>query len=245
MFQRRIQEKADIHMHEIIYPILQGYDSVELQSDLTIVGGDQLFNEMLGRYYQEKFGQRPQVIITTKITPGLDGGEKQSKSLGNYIGLAHSPRDKFGRVMTLPDNLIVEYLKVYTDVPMEKVMEIEEKVATDPNASKKFLAREIVARYHGQEAADEEQAWFEKTFSTRIVPDDIPEVAVSADLVIPFELVKQFYAGRKSNSDIRRLFEQGAVSLDSEKVVEAEKEVKVSNGSVIKIGKRTWFKIKI
>src|SRR3990170_186618 len=117
-----------------------GYDSYELQSDLTIIGTDQLFNEMMGRFYQEKFGQKPQVIITTKITPGIDGREKQSKSLGNYIGLAHSPRDKFGRAMSIPDNLIAEYLKVYTELPLSEIARIEKDLPRDPMKYKKFLA---------------------------------------------------------------------------------------------------------
>jgi len=121
MFQRRIKNQEDIYLHEMIYPILQGYDSYVLESDLTIIGSDQLFNEMLGRFYQQRFGQKPQVIITTKITQGIDGKAKQSKSLDNYIGLGHSSRDKFGRCMKVPDELIMDYLKIYTKVPKEEI----------------------------------------------------------------------------------------------------------------------------
>ena len=160
MFRERMRQGQDIHMHEMIYPVLQGYDSFALNSDLTIIGTDQLFNEMMGRFYQERLGQSPQVIITTKITPGIDGKAKQSKSLGNYIGLGHSPRDKFGRVMTLPDHLIVSYLEVYTDVPLEFVDEIAMRVEKEPMKWKLFLAHEIVRRYHGAEIADKEQEWF-------------------------------------------------------------------------------------
>src|SRR5215469_5940897 len=116
MFRERMRQEQDIHMHEMIYPVLKGYDSFMLKSDLTIIGSDQLFNEMMGRFYQEKLRQKPQVIITTKITPGLDGKAKQSKSLGNYIGLGHSPRDQYGRLMSLPDALIPDYLRVYTEL---------------------------------------------------------------------------------------------------------------------------------
>ena len=130
MFQRRIESHEDIYLHEMIYPILQGYDSYALESDLTIIGSDQLFNEMLGRFYQQRFGQNPQVIITTKITQGIDGKAKQSKSLDNYIGLGHSSRDKFGRCMKIPDDLIIDYLKVYTKVPLEEIIEIEKKIAS-------------------------------------------------------------------------------------------------------------------
>ena len=123
MFQRRIEEGSEIHMHEFLYPVLQGYDSYALESDLTIVGTDQLFNELMGRFYQSRLGQAPQIVITTKITAGIDGGEKMSKSLGNFISIAHSARDMFGRTMSIPDHLIVPYLKVYTTVPAGTVEE--------------------------------------------------------------------------------------------------------------------------
>src|SRR5215472_5443567 len=176
MFRERVRSGQDVHMHEMIYPVLQGYDSFALASDLTIIGSDQLFNEMMGRFYQERLGQAPQVIITTRITPGLDGKAKQSKSLGNYVGLSHSPRDKFGRVMTLPDHLLLPYLEVYTDVPLARVREIGKQIAEDPMGCKLFLAHEIVRRYHGESSANQEQEWFLRTFSARQTPEDIPDL---------------------------------------------------------------------
>src|SRR5215469_10807507 len=121
MFAARIAAGSEIHMHELLYPILQGYDSCELDSDVTIVGTDQLFNELMGRFFAERLGGTPQVIITTEMTPGIDGRAKQSKSLGNYIALSDSPRDMFGKVMKLPDSLIAVYLRVYTLVPLDEV----------------------------------------------------------------------------------------------------------------------------
>ncbi|HEV8190080.1 MAG TPA: tyrosine--tRNA ligase, partial [Ktedonobacterales bacterium] len=132
MFQQRIADGDDIHVHELLYPVLQAYDSVMLESDLTIVGSDQLFNEMLARSFQERFGQRPQVVITTKITPGIDGKAKQSKSLGNYIGLGHSPREKCGRAMSIPDDLILPYLSVYTEVSDEVIADIAARMGREP-----------------------------------------------------------------------------------------------------------------
>ena len=164
---------------------------------MIIIGTDQLFNEMMGRFYQERLGQLPQVIITTKITPGIDGKAKQSKSLGNYIGLGHSPRDKFGRVMTLPDHLIVSYLEVYTDIPLEFVEEIAMRVEKEPMKWKLFLAHEIVRRYHGAEIADKEQEWFLRTFSTRRTPSDIPVIQVEPGEQPAFELVKHFLEVRR------------------------------------------------
>ena len=190
MFRKRMNENEEIYMHEMIYPILQGYDSYMLQSDLTIIGSDQLFNEMMGRFYQEKFGNESQVIITTKITPGLDGVEKQSKSLNNYIGLGHSPRDKFGRIMRLPDELIPTYLRVYTNVPLSQIEAIEKDLSNRPMEYKKFLAEEIVRMYHGDEIAKYERKWFENTFSKKIVPDSIPVVTVEQSEIKLFRVIK-------------------------------------------------------
>jgi tyrosyl-tRNA synthetase len=243
MFQARIQQGRDIYMHELIYPVLQGYDSVELRADLTIIGSDQLFNEMLSRFYQERCGQAPQVIITTKITPGLDGKAKQSKSLGNYIGLGHSPREKFGRTMTLPDDLIITYLEVYTDVPLTGIARVRATLAEDPMRAKLFLAHEIVRRYHGAEVADREQEWFLQTFSSRKVPGDIPELQLAGGELSAFEIVKRFFGPRKSNSELRRLFQQGGVSLNGRRIVRPEEIVEVRQGDEWRVGRRTWFRV--
>lgn len=243
MFQKRIKENEEIYIHEMIYPILQGYDSYALNADLTIIGSDQLFNEMLGRFFQEKFGQKPQVIITTKITPGIDGKAKQSKSLDNYIGLGHSPRDKFGRAMTLPDNLIDEYMKIYTDLSDKEILEIERRMQSEPMEYKKTLAKEIVKKYHGDEVAQFEKDWFEKTFSKKEIPDSIPEVVINENSLNAIEYVTRLLDGKQSNSEIRRLITQGAVRIDDKKISDPNEVIKVRNGSVVKIGKRTWFRI--
>lgn len=245
MFQKRIAEEADIYMHELVYPVLQGYDSFMLEADMTIIGTDQLFNEMMGRFYQERFGQKPQVIITTKITPGIDGGAKQSKSLDNYIGLGHSPRDKFGRTMRLPDNLILTYFRVYTDVSDSDLAAFETMVQTDPLEAKKQLASEIVRRYHGNDVAREERQWFDQTFSMRQVPADCPELTLEAKPIPAFEIVRLFFGGQKSNSAIRRLFEQGAVKHNGIKVENPADSLKPNDGDAFQVGKRVWFKVKI
>ena len=245
MFQRRIEKQEDIYMHEMIYPILQGYDSYVLESDLTIIGSDQLFNEMLGRFYQQKLGQKPQVIITTKITPGIDGKAKQSKSLDNYIGLGHSSRDKFGRSMKIPDELIVDYLKIYTNVPMDEISRVEKEILSDPMKWKKFLAREILKRYHNEADVQNEQEWFENTFSKKITPDDIPVLEVDESQWVAIDLVKKHFDKSKSNSELRRLFKQGAVSLNDRKISAFDEKVDVASEDVIKVGKRTWFKVRV
>jgi len=245
MFQRRIKNSEDIYLHEMIYPILQGYDSFVLESDLTIIGSDQLFNEMLGRFYQQKFGQKPQIIITTKITQGIDGKAKQSKSLDNYIGLGHSSRDKFGRCMKIPDGLIVDYLKVYTKVSGEKISTIEKEVTNDPMKWKKFLAQEIIKRYHEETSAKNELEWFENTFSKRITPDDIPILKVNSSEWVAIDLVNKFFDNSKSSSEVRRLFKQGAVSVNGKNIPLFDANIEITSGDVVKVGKRSWFKIKV
>jgi tyrosyl-tRNA synthetase len=236
MFQRRIKNGDEIYMHEMLYPLLQGYDSKMLESDLTIVGTDQLFNELMGRTYQEKFGQDPQVVMTTKITPGTDGVEKQSKTLGNYIALADSPRDKFGKAMSIPDELTGSYLQVYTDVPMGQVHELGRG---NPYAAKQELAAALVERYHGAAAAAAERDWWKNTFSARNTPTDMPELAIGAGSLL--ELIEG--AVDRSRSDIRRLAKQKAIKLDDQPLTVDDLNEPARAGAILKVGKRQWFKL--
>lgn len=240
MFRKRIDSGQEIYMHEMIYPLLQGYDSVELNADLTIIGSDQLYNEMMGRFFQEKFGQTAQVILTTKITPGIDGKAKQSKSLGNYIGLSHSPREKFGRLMSMPDNLIQQYLEVYTDLPMEIVTSLSEQIKSDPMKIKTRLANAVVSRYHGNEIANTEERWFIQTFSRKEVPTDIPTIAIGKESAPALEILKHCQTD-KSNGELRRLIEQGGAKVNGEKI--SSPEQKISLPAVVTIGKRHWFDV--
>jgi tyrosyl-tRNA synthetase len=248
MFQRRIAGGDEIYMNEMLYPILQGYDSRELESDLTIVGSDQLFNEMMGRFYQERFGQKPQIVITTKITPGTDGKQKQSKSLGNYIAIADSPRDKFGKVMSIPDELIVSYLTVYTMVPMDEVKAIEAGLAdgtVHPMDAKKRLGSAIVGRYHGDDVGAAERAWFEETFSKRQTPDadDMPTVHVSTEDT-PLDVLSRCEPGQ-SRGALKRLVKQGGVKVDDvrmpfESVMAPHT---FADGAIVRMGKLKWFRV--
>lgn len=238
MFQKRIAEHAEIHMHELLYPILQGYDSVMLKSDLTIVGSDQLFNEMMGRLYQERAGQEPQIVLTTKITPGTDGKEKQSKSLGNYIALADTPRDKFGKTMSIPDELVASYLEVYTELTVT-----DEPV--HPMESKKRLAQGLVERYHGSEVAVAERRWFEEVFSKKQDPGDVPEIPVSPGSSIGDVLTRCLPGSSKS--DLRRLLQQGAVRVNQEKAPETDLTLplKFLGGDVLRIGRSRFFRLRV
>ena len=245
MFQERINNGEAIHMHEMLYPILQGYDSVALKSDLTIVGTDQLFNELMGRFYQETLGQSPQVVLTTRITPGIDGREKQSKSLNNYIAITDTPREKYGKIMSLPDGLMTEYMRVYTCIPAERIIEIEEGLrgnTTHPMAAKHELACALVTRYHGEETAQKEAAWFAQAFSQRETPEEISEVIVQPDT--PLLDVLALCQTSQSRSALRRLTEQGAVRLNDDKVV-FDASFAYKDGDILKIGRRTWYRLRV
>lgn len=246
MFQNRIARNSEIYMHELLYPVLQGYDSYELESDLTIVGTDQEFNELMGRFYQQRLGAVPQVVITTTITPGTDGREKQSKSLGNYIAISDSARDKYGKAMRLKDELVAEFLRVYTFVPLEEINAMEQAMAggtLNPMQAKHVLAKALVERYHGPESAREEEEWFQRVFSERSMPAEIPEVRIGNPNATLLEILKACMPS-ESSSAVRRLIEQGAVSIDGhKKLSDAEQRHPLSSGDALKVGKRRWFRI--
>jgi tyrosyl-tRNA synthetase len=243
MFQRRIQAGDEIYMHEMLYPVLQGYDSKMLDDDLTIVGTDQLFNELMGRFFQEKFDQRPQVVMTTKITPGTDGVEKQSKSLGNYIALADTARDKFGKVMSIPDGLIRSYFEVYTQVDLAELEPLKVPQIEEPMKWKKRLAREIVARYHGQDVAAAEEDWFTTTFSKKTAPVDARVVAIAAPISW-IELLRRELPDH-SAGELRRLVHEGAVRIDGEKIKREMERAWVdwTGEGMVKVGKLLWFRL--
>jgi len=240
MFRRRIAEGREIAMHELCYPVLQGFDSVALASDLTIVGSDQLFNEMLGRQLQQRRAQSPQVVVTSTITPGIDGKAKQSKSLGNFIALTDTPRDKFGKIMSLPDDLVAEYMWVYTDLPSSIVEAARGADGPGVRDAKLRLGHALVRRYHGDAVADAEHDWFLTAFARRETPDDIPSVSI-ADGVSVFDLVR-LVRPELGGNQIRRLIAQSGVRLDGV-VLSDPQGVLPSSGSVLRIGKRHWFRL--
>jgi tyrosyl-tRNA synthetase len=245
MFRTRIAEGREIALHELIYPVLQGYDSFAMNSDLTVVGTDQLFNEQLGRHFQQRLGAPPQVVITSTITPGIDGGPKQSKSLNNYIALTDTPRDKFGKLMSLPDSLVETYARVYTELPLDTVAALgDAAIQGGPPArdAKLRLASAVVTRYHGAGAARTELEAFTATFSKREDPTDIPEVTINAPSATLLELLQ---AARPDNSrsELRRLICQGAVLVGGTKKTDPEERLEVVDDTILRSGRRTWHRI--
>lgn len=245
MFQQRIGAGREIALHELIYPVLQGFDSVALQSDLTIVGSDQLFNETIGRQLQAKHGQRPQTVITSMITPGLDGGPKQSKSLNNYVGLAHSPADKFGRLMTLNDELVAVWANAYTELPAAAVRDLGERAAgggTAARDAKLDLAEAIVARYHGAAEAARARQEFLDVFSRGGLPEQVPVLVVPDPHPTVRDLVR-LARPELTASAVRRLIVEGGVRVDGTAVCDPDSGVEVGSGAVLRTGRRHWFRL--
>lgn len=245
MFQKRLREHREIAMHELIYPVLQGFDSVALNSDLTIVGSDQLFNETMGRELQSKHGQLPQTVITSTITPGLDGGPKQSKSLNNYVGLAQPADEKFGRLMTLNDDLIASWATVYTELPLDLVQQLGARASTGgatARDAKLDLAEEIVARYHGAHEATRARRAFLDVFSDRKLPEAMPKLIVTDPRPSVFDLAS---AARPdlTRSAVRRLVAEGGVRINGTQQLDSQAEVTTQTGDVLQTGKRRWFSL--
>lgn len=238
MFQNRMKAGKDVGLHELIYPIMQGYDSVELKNDVVLLGNDQKFNELFGRHYQEKFAQAPQTLIITKLLVGTDGKEKMSKSLDNYVGLTESADQMYGKIMSIPDSAMREYFELATDLDFKKIKK------SNPRDTKMLLALEIAKIYHGKEAAKVAQENFVKTFQKREAPKKVKSVRIGTSKIKLTEfLVKAGMAA--SLGDARRKIEQGGVALDGDKILDFRFEFskKSDNNKIVKVGKLHFGKI--
>lgn len=248
-FRTRFEEGRPIFIHELFYPLMQGSDSVAIRADVELGGTDQKFNLLAGRDLQRLNNQEPQVCLMTPIIEGLDGVEKMSKSLGNYIGLEHPPEEMFGRTMSIPDSIIVSYLTYFTNVPQAEIAEMQAAMAAgeNPMMIKKRLGREIITTY-GYRAADAQRAeerWVAQ-FSRGELPDEIPDVPVpAADLPMPAARVLVVTGLATSVSEARRLIEQGGFSVDGERVQDPKAELALQTGQVLKAGKRKYGRVVI
>ncbi|MCC3144867.1 tyrosine--tRNA ligase [Halanaerobium sp. Z-7514] len=251
-FSKRYQAGKPIGIHEFFYPLMQGYDSVAIEADVELGGTDQRFNLLVGRNLQKEYGQDSQVIITMPLLEGLDGVNKMSKSLDNYIGVYDKPADMYGKVMSMPDELIARYYELLTDISLEKLKEIKAKLARDdfnPMQLKKELAAELVREYHDQAAAEYAAQEFENVFSQGNLPDDIPEVEIERSELDEGELwIVKIVAATglvDSNSEARRMIKQGAVTIDGQKYDKINLDLEVKDGMIVKIGKRRFAQIKL
>jgi tyrosyl-tRNA synthetase len=250
-FEKRYKSGQPIAIHEFLYPLVQGYDSVAMQADVELGGTDQKFNMLVGRQLQEQFGQAPQVVITMPILEGLDGIQKMSKSLGNYIGIAEPPKEIFGKLMSISDSLMWRYFELLSLEKSTDDIQVMKKQAEsgseNPKNFKTGLAVEIVTRFHGKAAAAEATEDFERRFRQGDLPEDIPEREVpsaGAGTVLVANLLKA--AGlTKSTSEARRMIRQGAVRIDGVRVEDPETTVGTGSRCVFQVGKRRFARISV
>ena len=244
-FHKRYTEGRPISIHEFMYPLMQGYDSVALKADVEFGGTDQTFNLLMGRHLQGEEGMPEQTIITMPILEGLDGVQKMSKSLGNYIGISEAPSEMYGKAMSIPDELMMRYFMLVTDMSIEEQEQLSQDLesgAAHPRDVKMKLAHTIVRLYHGEEAANFGQEEFVRVFQKHAMPTDIPEykVAITAEPVFAPQLLSD--AGlTASNGEARRSIKAGAFKIDSEKC--NEEHIVLKDGMVLQVGKRKFIKI--
>lgn len=243
-FTKRWDAHQPIGMHELMYPLLQGTDSVALEADVELGGNDQKFNNLMGRQLQEANGQEPQCVVLSPLLVGTDGKEKMSQSLGNYVSVVDTPNDMFGKTMSIPDELILNWFELCTDVPMDEAREL---AAGHPRDAKVRLAKGIVALYHSSEAASEAERYFVETFSNRQQPVDAEPAAIPAELGddIPLANLISGLGLAKSNGAARDLIKQGGVSLDAEKVQDPFAKFGRGElvGKVLRVGKHQFRKL--
>jgi len=248
-FKKRYEDQRPIHIHEFFYPLMQGYDSVAIKADIELGGTDQKFNLLMGRDLQRGASQEPQVCLMTPIINGLDGVEKMSKSLGNYIGIAHSPDEKFGRTMSIPDPLIIVYMTYFTDLSADFIKQVQEEIAAgqNPMSAKKRLGRAIITAYGDSEVDAQlaEERWVSQ-FSQGEVPADIPDLEVATiDLPVLAAKLLVMTGLSPSGGEARRLIEQGGFTIDGEKVSDPRAELTLASGQVLKAGKRKYGRVKL
>lgn len=247
-FHKRFSGQQPIAIHEFLYPLVQGYDSVALKSDVELGGTDQKFNLLVGRELQRQEGQRPQSVLTMPLLEGLDGVNKMSKSLGNYIGITEPPKEIYGKVMSITDELMVRYYELLSDVDLATLQKVKDGVAGRPDGahpmeSKKALARELVARFHGAAEARQAEEDFVQQFKQKEIPDDIEVISLAASGPLWICKLLTDTGLTKSNGEARRLIQQGGVKIDGEKVENPDLEIDASQALVLQAGKRRFARI--
>ena len=240
MFQERIKNNQEVFLHELLYPVLQGYDSVMLKSDLTVIGSDQIFNEIVGRDLQRAFDQKPQGIIALEVLPGTDGVRKMSQSYGNTIGINEPPDMQYGKIMSIPDNVIITYFELLTDLPEEEIRNIKEAMANskiNPKDAKEKLARNIVAWLWGDKEAQAAQEEFNRVFRDKKLPTKAQEVFVSPDKPLGLPQFLHVSGATNSSTVARHKILENAVYIDGERAnYESHPEIDTIKEHIIKIG---------
>jgi tyrosyl-tRNA synthetase len=246
-FSQRLKKQVSIGFHELIYPLVQAYDSVELKADVEIGGTDQTFNLLFGRHLQEQMKQAPQVVMTFPLLEGTDGVEKMSKSLGNYIGLAEDPVNAYGKLMSVADNIVWKYLALLLQKETEEIAELKKQIKQEtlhPMNLKKNMAFEVIKKFWDEEGAIAGRLFFEQTFQNKdySLVQDAPVIDVLGKSCWIVNLLREVKS-IQSSSEAKRLIEAGSVSLDEKKITEFKQEVNLTKGMILKIGKKKIFKL--
>ncbi len=241
-FKQRLAAEEDVFLHEFLYPIMQGYDSYIVRADVELGGSDQTFNNLVGRDIQKAYGQPPQIVLIMPILVGLDGEQKMSKSKGNYIGITDSPKDMFGKVMSIPDRLMDNYFTLLTDLPRARIDELVDAQRTHPRQAKATLGRTIVAQYYDPAAAQGASDEFDRIFAQKQTPADMPDIRPpqATIKIVPLIMAAGF---APSTSEARRLIQQGGVRLDDQKITDINAELQLKGGSILRVGKLKFGRI--
>jgi tyrosyl-tRNA synthetase len=241
-FELRYKKGDPIGVHEFLYPLMQGYDSVAIRSDVELGGTDQTYNNLVGRDLQRIAGQPAQIVITMPILVGLDGVQKMSKSKGNYIGVTDSPADMFGKTMSIPDNLMENYFTLLTGLPAEQIAVLVDPAKTHPKQAKVLLGKMIVEQFYDKAAAEAAAEGFEKVFAQNQLPDEMPEVELSPETVTVSKLLIQCGLV-ESGGEAKRMVKQGGVRINDEKIDDPNLQITPADGMVVQVGKRKFAKL--
>ena len=246
-FTNRMKTQQPIAMHELLYPLVQGYDSVALEADVELGGTDQRFNLLVGRDLQREYGQESQVVLTMPLLEGLDGVQKMSKSLGNYIGINEAPNEQFGKVMSISDDLMFRYYELLTDIPLNEIQKLKQEITDGrrhPMDVKADLAERIITDYHGADAATAAREEFNRVFRKREIPEDIETKEVSSASG-PLRVTKLLASVNlaSSNAEAQRLVESGVVRINDERITDPKAEISKPGEYLFKVGKRRFLKL--
>jgi tyrosyl-tRNA synthetase len=243
-FEIRYKKGDPIGIHEFLYPLMQGYDSVMINADVELGGTDQTFNNLVGRDLQRISGQLPQIVMTMPILVGLDGKDKMSKSKGNYVGVTDEPKNMFGKVMSISDEMMENYYTLLTNIASDKIKELLNANITHPKLAKVTLAKDIVRQFYDQQTADAAADEFEKIFAKGQLPEDMPVVQIAAEEIMASKLIVQCNLV-ESGGEAKRMVKQGGVSIDGEKINDPNQMIMPKNGMVVQVGKRKFAKLDV
>ena len=243
-FKMRLAAEQDVFLHEFLYPVMQGYDSVMIKADVELGGSDQTFNNLVGRDLQKAYGQPPQIVMTMPILIGLDGKDKMSKSKGNYVGVTDAPIDMFGKIMSITDPMMENYFTLLTDLPTERIAELTDPNQTHPKEAKVLLGKTIVSQFHGPVVAEAAAAEFEKVFAQGQLPQDMPEVTLAGtpislkNLLTTCKLVE-------TGGEAKRVASQGGVTVNGERLTDPNAEITPSDSMIVQVGKRRFARLRV